>query len=46
MATVAVPSTHAPDELRRADVVLGSLDELPAVLATRFDATEVLKPQD
>lgn len=46
MATVAVQSTHAPDELRRADVVLGSLDELPAVLATRFDAAEVLKRQD
>jgi len=46
MATVAVPSTHAPDELRRADVVLDSLDELPAVLATRFDAAEVLKRQD
>jgi mannitol-1-/sugar-/sorbitol-6-phosphatase len=45
MATVAVPSTHAPDELHRADVVLGSLEELPALLAARFDAAEVLQQQ-
>jgi mannitol-1-/sugar-/sorbitol-6-phosphatase len=45
MATVAVPSTHTPDELRRADVVLGSLEELPALLAARFDAAAVLEKQ-
>jgi mannitol-1-/sugar-/sorbitol-6-phosphatase len=45
MATVAVPSTHAPGELQRADVVLGSLEELPGVLATRFDAASVLEQQ-
>ncbi len=45
MATVAVPSTHAPEELQRADVVLGSLEELPGVLAARFDAGLVLQQQ-
>ena len=30
---------------RRADVVLGSLEELPALLATRFDAAAVLEQQ-
>lgn len=45
MATVAVPSTHPPEELAAADVVLGSLEELPAVLATRFDAALVLEQQ-
>jgi sugar-phosphatase len=45
MATVAVPSTHAPAELARADVVLGSLEELPGVLAARFDAVSVLEQQ-
>jgi mannitol-1-/sugar-/sorbitol-6-phosphatase len=45
MATVAVPSTHAPEELQRADVVLGSLEELPGVLAARFDAASVLEQQ-
>jgi sugar-phosphatase len=45
MATVAVPSTHAPAELARADVVLGSLEELPGVLATEFDAASVLEQQ-
>jgi mannitol-1-/sugar-/sorbitol-6-phosphatase len=45
MATVAVPSTHAPEELGRADIVLGSLEELPDLLATRFDASSVLNRQ-
>ena len=45
MATVAVPSTHAPEELGAADVVLGSLEELPGVLAGRFDAASVLQQQ-
>jgi sugar-phosphatase len=46
MATVAVPSTHVPEELRHADVVLGSLEELPGVLATRFDAAAALALRD
>jgi sugar-phosphatase len=45
MATVAVPSTHAPEDLARADVVLGSLEELPELLAVRFDAAAVLERQ-
>ena len=45
MATVGVVSTHAAEELARADVVLGSLEELPALLAARFDAAAVLKRQ-
>ena len=45
MATVAVTSTHTAEELARADVVLGSLEELPALLATRFDAAAVLEQQ-
>jgi mannitol-1-/sugar-/sorbitol-6-phosphatase len=45
MATVAVPSTHAPEELGAADVVLASLEELPGVLAARFDAALVLERQ-
>jgi mannitol-1-/sugar-/sorbitol-6-phosphatase len=44
-ATVAVTSTHAREELAAADVVLESLEELPAVLAARFDAAEVLERQ-
>ena len=43
MASVALPSTHGPEELGRADIVLGSLEELPALLATRFDASAVLE---
>lgn len=45
MAAVALPSTHAPEELERADIVLGSLEELPELLATRFDAAAVLEKQ-
>jgi sugar-phosphatase len=44
-ATVAVTSTHAREELAAADVVIASLEELPELLAARFDAAEVLKPQ-
>jgi sugar-phosphatase len=44
-ATVAVTSTHAREELAAADVVIASLEELPALLAARFDAGEVLKRQ-
>ena len=43
-ATVGVTSTHAAGELDGADVVLGSLEELPELLATRFDASSVLAP--
>jgi sugar-phosphatase len=43
-ATVGVTSTHAAEELGRADFVLGSLEELPELLATRFDAAAVLAP--
>jgi sugar-phosphatase len=45
MASVALPSTHAREELERADIVLGSLEELPAVLAARFDAAAVLEKE-
>jgi sugar-phosphatase len=45
MATVALASTHTPAELGRADVVMESLEELPELLATRFDAAAVLEPQ-
>ena len=38
MAAVALPTTHAREELGRADVVLESLEELPELLRTRFDA--------
>jgi sugar-phosphatase len=45
MAAVALPSTHAAEELGRADIVLGSLEELPGLLAARFDAAAVLQQQ-
>jgi mannitol-1-/sugar-/sorbitol-6-phosphatase len=41
-ATVAVTSTHTAEELAAADVVIESLEELPALLAARFDAAAVL----
>jgi mannitol-1-/sugar-/sorbitol-6-phosphatase len=44
-ATVGVTSTHAREELAAADVVIESLEELPWVLAARFDAAAVLKKQ-
>ena len=44
-ATVGVTSTHAREELAAADVVIGSLEALPGVLAARFDAGEVLERQ-
>jgi mannitol-1-/sugar-/sorbitol-6-phosphatase len=43
MATVAVTSTHAREELAAADVVIESLEELPGLLAARFDAAAVLQ---
>jgi mannitol-1-/sugar-/sorbitol-6-phosphatase len=42
-ATVGVTSTHTHEELAAADVVIESLEELREVLATRFDAAEVLQ---
>jgi sugar-phosphatase len=45
MVAVALPSTHAREELERADVVLDTLEALPELLATRFDAAAVLKQQ-
>jgi sugar-phosphatase len=42
-ATVAVTTTHARAELAAADVVIGTLEELPAVLARDFDAAGVRK---
>lgn len=45
MATVAVTSTHTREELGAADAVLGSLEELPELLAARFGAAAVLQRQ-
>jgi sugar-phosphatase len=45
-ATVGVTSTHEAAELSAADVVIGTLEELPAVLADRFDAAAVLRLND
>lgn len=45
-ATVAVTSTHARAELSAADVVIGTLEELPGVLARDFDAAAVLRTND
>jgi sugar-phosphatase len=45
MAAVALPTTHAREELGGADVILDSLAELPELLATRFDAASVLRQQ-
>jgi sugar-phosphatase len=41
-ATVGVTSTHPAAELGAADVVIGTLEELPPVLAHDFDASAVL----
>jgi sugar-phosphatase len=45
-ATVGVTSTHGAGELGRADVVIGTLEELPGVLAREFDAVAVLLAND
>jgi len=45
-ATVAVTSTHGAGELARADVVVGTLEDLPGVLARSFDAAAVLRAKD
>jgi sugar-phosphatase len=44
-ATVGVTSTHTREELAAADLVIETLEELPALLATRFDAAQVLDRQ-
>ena len=41
-AVVGVSSTHAASELAAADVVIPTLESLPAVLALEFDASAVL----
>jgi mannitol-1-/sugar-/sorbitol-6-phosphatase len=45
-ATVGVTSTHEAAELGAADVVIGSLEDLPGVLAREFDASAVLRTND
>ncbi len=45
MAAVALPTTHAREELGGADVILDSLEALPDLLRTRFDAASVLQQQ-
>ena len=45
-ATVGVTSTHAAAELAAADVVIGTLEDLPRVLAREFDAAAVLRAND
>jgi sugar-phosphatase len=45
-ATVAVTSTHSAAALSAADVVIATLEELPRVLADRFDAAAVLPAND
>ncbi len=45
-ATVAVTTTHARAELAAADVVIPTLESLPAVLAREFDAAAVLRAND
>jgi len=45
-ATVAVTSTHPASALGAADVVIETVEELPAVLARDFDAEAVLRAND
>jgi sugar-phosphatase len=45
-AVVGVTSTHAAEELSAADVVIPTLETLPAVLARSFDAGDVLRAND
>ena len=45
-ATVGVTSTHTRAELAAADVVIETLEELPAVLAREFDAAVLLRAND
>ncbi len=45
-ATVGVASTHEAADLSAADVVIETLESLPAVLARDFDAAAVLRAND
>jgi mannitol-1-/sugar-/sorbitol-6-phosphatase len=45
-AVVGVTSTHSAAALAAADVVIASLESLPAVLARSFDAVAVLRAND
>ena len=45
-ATVGVTSTHEAAQLSAADVVIPTLEALPAVLARDFDASAVLRAND
>jgi sugar-phosphatase len=45
-AVVGVTSTHPAEELSAADVVIPSLESLPAVLARKFGAAAVLRAND
>ena len=45
-AVVAVTSTHARAELGAADVIVETLEELPAALVRSFDASAVLRAND
>jgi mannitol-1-/sugar-/sorbitol-6-phosphatase len=45
-ATVAVTTTHPAAALSAADVVIETLEELPAVLGREFDAAAVLRAND
>ena len=45
-AVVGVTSTHGAEELAAADVVIPTLEELPAVLTRSFDAAAVLRAND
>jgi hypothetical protein len=43
---VAVRTTHPASALSGADVVIGTLRELPGVLADEFEAAAVLRTND
>ena len=45
-AVVGVTSTHAAEELSAADVVIPTLESLPEVLVSSFDAADVLRAND
>jgi mannitol-1-/sugar-/sorbitol-6-phosphatase len=45
-ATVGVTSTHAAAELTAADVVISTLEELPAVFTRELDASAVLREDE
>ena len=45
-ATVGVTSTHEASELSAAEFVIGTLEELPGLLADHFEAAAVLRAND